>query len=137
MTTRTDDLLQLRPSIPTAQIHADMSSEEYFQNSTLRPLLRLQNDLIIAVFKNYIAKHKNVFHDLSLSRQLEYVENAINKDMKFRNSIKGMIIGQFTLEEYATYITNSSALNKRLMNLVKERLVSHIQLFMPDLAEAR
>ena len=47
--------------------------------------------------------------------------------MKFRNSIKGMLIALFTIEEYAVYIQNSSALNKRMMNIVKERLISNIQ----------
>lgn len=135
MNTRTDALLTIRPVIPTALIYEEMSTEERFQNGTLRPLLKLQNELIIAVFKNYITKHKNVFYELSLPKQLDYIENAIHKDMKFRNSIKGMIIGQFTIEEYGVYIENSSALNKRMMNLVKERLISHIQLFQPEMAK--
>ena len=133
--TRTHDLLHIRPTLPSTLIYDTMSSEERFQNTTLRPLLMLQNDLLIEVFKNYIAKHKIMFSDLSLPKQLDYIENAIQKDMKFRNSIKGMIIGQFTVEEYGIYIENSSALNKRMMNLVKERLISHIQLFEPNLAK--
>lgn len=135
MTNRTDALIQMRPIIPTALIYDSMSSEERFQNATLRPLLMLQNELLIEVFKNYIAKHKNVFYELSLPKQLDYIENAIHKDMKFRNSIKGMIIGQFTVEEFAIYIQNSSALNKRMMNLVKERFIGHIQLFEPQMAK--
>lgn len=134
MTNRTKDLVQMRPIIPSALIYKSMSSEERFQNATLRPLLVLQNELLIEVFKNYIAKHKNVFNELHLPKQLDYIENAIHKDMKFRNSIKGMIIGQFTVEEYGIYIQNSSALNKRMMNLVKERLISQIQLFAPQMA---
>ena len=59
---------------------------------------------------------------------MEYIERAIQKDIKFRNSLKGMIIGQFTVEEYRDYITNSSALNKRMMNMVVERLKDQIQL---------
>ena len=135
MNTRTDDLLHIRPILPTALIYDTMSSEERFQNTAIRPLLMLQNDLLIAVFKNYIAKHKNVFYELSLPKQLDYIENAIHKDMKFRNSVKGMIIGHFTVEEYGRYIENSSALNKRMMNLVKERFISHIQLFEPHMAK--
>ncbi len=135
MTNRSDDLIQMRPSIPTALVNDSMSSEERFQNATIRPLLMLQNDLLIEVFKNYIAKHKNVFYELSLPKQLDYIENAIYKDIKFRNSIKGMIIGQFTLEEYAVYIQNSSAMNKRIMNLVRERFIGHIQLFKPEIAQ--
>ena len=135
MNNRTQDLLNIRPALPSALIYDTMSTEERFQNKTLRPLLMFQNDLLIEVFKNYIAKHKNVFSELSLPKQLDYIENAIHKDMKFRNSIKGMIIGQFTIEEYAIYTENSSALNKRLMNLVKERFISQIQLFEPNMAK--
>lgn len=97
----------------------------------------MQHNLLVAVFKNYIAKRKNVFYDLNLPKQLSYIDNAIHKDMKFRNSVKGMIIGQFTVEEYELYIENSSALNKRMMNIVKERLIDSIQLFTkPDVLKA-
>ena len=81
-----------------------------------------------AVFRNYVRKHKNVFYDLSVEKRLDYIENAIHKDMKFRNSLKGIIIGHFTLVEYEKYIQKSSAVNKRMMNIVKERLKSNIQL---------
>lgn len=134
MTDRSTNLNQIRPIISSALIYDTMSDDERFQNVTLRPVIKLQNELFIEVFKNYVDKHKNVFYELSLSKQLDYIENAIHKDMKFRNSLKGMVIGQFTIEEYEIYIKNSSALNKRMMNLVKERLVDHIQLLAPKVA---
>ncbi|NNC44829.1 MAG: glyoxalase [Winogradskyella sp.] len=132
MTSRSPYLLGIRPHIESAKIYDTMSDEESFQNKTLRPIIKLQNDLIVAVFTNYIVKHKNVFYELSQQRQLDYIENAIHKDMKFRNSVKGMIIGQFTVEEFVLYTKNSSALNKRIMNIVKERLVSNLQLFQNE-----
>jgi len=134
MTDRSTNLNQIRPVISSALIYDTMSDDERFQNVTLRPVIKLQNELFIEVFKNYVSKHKNVFYELSLSKQLDYIENAIHKDMKFRNSLKGMVIGQFTIEEYEIYIKNSSDLNKRMMNLVKERLVDHIQLLAPKVA---
>ena len=106
-----------------------MSAEERFQNLVLRPVIQLQHELLIAAFRNYITKHKNVFFELSLEKRIDYIENAIHKNMKFRNSLKGMVIGMFTIEEYQVYIQNSSALNKRMMNIVKERYLSHLQLF--------
>lgn len=128
METRDEVLLELRPTIVSAKVTTGMSSDEIFQNTTLRPVIKLQNDLLLAAFKNYASKHKNVFYDLSIDKRLDYIENAIHKDMKFRNSLKGMVIGQFTLPEYERYIQNSSALNKRMMDLVKERIKSNIQL---------
>ncbi|HNQ26888.1 MAG TPA: glyoxalase [Aquaticitalea sp.] len=136
MPIRTTVLLNIRPEIAEALLSENMSAEERFQNITIRPILKLQHELLIDVFKNYIAKHKNVFYELSLPKQLDYIENAIHKDMKFRNSLKGMIIGQFTIEEYSAYTQNSSALNKRIMNMVKASFIDHLQVFMPNLAKA-
>ncbi|HAT65575.1 MAG TPA: glyoxalase, partial [Flavobacteriaceae bacterium] len=89
METRDEVLLSLRPTIVSAKITSEMSADEIFQNQTLRPVTKLQNDLLLAVFKNYVAKHKNVFYDLTIEKRLDYIENAIHKDMKFRNSLKG------------------------------------------------
>lgn len=124
-------LLQIRPEISKATVSENMRPDEKFQNRTLRPVIKLQNDLLLEAFRNYIQKHKNVFQDMTVDRKMLYIENAIQKDIKFRNSLKGMVIGQFTIEEYRIYITNSSALNKRMMNLVKERIQDGIQLLDP------
>lgn len=106
-----------------------MSPDEFFQNATLRPIIKLQNELLIAAFRNYITKHKGGFYELSLEKKMDFIENAIQKDIKFRNALKGMVIGQFTVEEYENYIKNSSALNKRMMNMVIERLKDQVLLF--------
>lgn len=132
MNNRSSDLVKIRPDIKTSQINDRMSDEERFQNETLRPILKLQNDLFLLVFKNYIRKHKNVFLDLSYERQMAYIENAVQKDIKFRNALKGMVIGLFSLEEYQTYIQNSSALNKRMMNMLIERLKNQLQLLSEE-----
>ncbi|MEL6304858.1 MAG: glyoxalase [Bacteroidota bacterium] len=134
MDSRSTTLKEIRPEIPQAKIHDNMSAEERFQNETLRPIIKLQNDLLIEVFKNYVRKHKGAFYELGLERRLEYIEKSIQKDIKFRNSLKGILIGQFTIEEYRNYITNSSRLNKRMMNMVIERLKSQIQLLEEVLA---
>ncbi|WP_029036846.1 hypothetical protein [Salinimicrobium xinjiangense] len=131
MNTRDENLLRLRPQIKSAVISSATLPDEKFQNRTLRPVIKLQNDLLLEAFKNYVQKHKNVFFEMSVEKRIHYIENAIQKDIKFRNSLKGMIIGQFTIEEYQFYITNSSALNKRMMNLVVERIQSNIQLLDP------
>ena len=107
----------------------ESTTEESFQNKVLRPILKLQNDLFVASFENYITKNKKDFYGLSTEKKLLLVENSIQKDIKFRNALKGIVIGLFTLEEYQTYIQNSSNLNKRMMNMLIERLKSQIQLF--------
>ncbi|KRD10515.1 glyoxalase [Flavobacterium sp. Root901] len=110
-------------------VSAQSSPDEIFQNQTIRPILKLQNDLFIAVFINYVNKNKADFYSYSVEKKLQTIENSIQKDIKFRNSLKGIVMALFTTEEYETYIQNSSSLNKRMMNLLIERLKSQVQLF--------
>jgi hypothetical protein len=110
-------------------VTSESSSDEIFQNQVLRPILKLQNDLFIDVFRNYISKYKNDFYSYPVEKKLAYIENSIQKDIKFRNSLKGIVIGLFTIQEYDVYIKNSSSLNKRMMNMLIERLKNQVQLF--------
>ena len=105
------------------------STEELFQNEVLRPILKLQNDLFVASFMNHLTKNKIDFNTHSIEKKLVIIENAIQKDIKFRNALKGLIIGLFTTIEYSIYKKNSSSLNKRMMGMLIERLKSQVQLF--------
>ena len=127
MKTKDEALLELRKSA-TGIINEDSSAEERFQNQTLRPILKVQNELLLEVFINYAKVQKGVFFELSISKKQLYIENALQKDLKFSNSLKGMIIGLFTIAEYKEYSLNNSNINKRIGNLLMERFKSQMQL---------
>lgn len=110
-------------------VNNQSSADENFQNQTLRPILKLQNDLFVQVFINHISAYKNDFHNYSTQQKFKSIENAIHKDIKFKNLLIGIVIGQFTIDEYSAYIKNYSSLNKRMMNMLIERLKSQIEIF--------
>jgi len=129
MNGRHNDLLKIRPKIKKVKDLPNMSDDERFQNKTIRPILKLQNPLFILVFKNYIEKRKKVFYDLSLDEKMIYIESSIVKDQNFHNSLKGIIIGHFTVAEYRQYILHFSSLNKRMINMLIKRLQNQIEVF--------
>lgn len=110
-------------------VNSQSSADEFFQNQTLRPILKLQNDLFIDVIKNYISKSKTDFYSFTIEKKMQFIEHSIQRDIKFRNSLKGMVIALFTIDEYSRYIQNSSDLNKRMMSMLIERLKNQVQLF--------
>ena len=110
MNDRPNDLIKIRP-ILNLKKSSQISDEESFQNDTLRPIIKLQSPLLIETYKNYIDKHKNVFYDLSNEKKLDYIENSLNKNQKFRNLLKGMITGLFTVEEYLGIIVTGVELS--------------------------
>jgi len=128
MNDRPNDIIKIRPVLNLKK-SSQITDEESFQNDTLRPIIKLQSPVLIETYRNYIIKHKNVFYELSNEKKLDYIENSINKNQKFRNLLKGMIIGLFTIKEYHIYKKNSSSLNKRMMNIVLKRLQDNFQNF--------
>lgn len=128
MSTRDLSLKSIRIDSISNVVNSEMSSDEYFQNTVLRPIIKFQNDLLIAAFLNFCNTYKNVFFELSVENKISYIENALIKDRAFRNTLKDMIVGLFTVDEYTIYSSNASALNKRIIGIVKERLISHVQL---------
>ena len=128
MKSRDSYLKSLRPDILTKNINADMSSEEYFQNTVLRPIIKFQNDLLISVFLQFCKKYKNIFFDLSTEKKVLYIESVITKDSKLKASFRNLIIGLFSIDEYYEYLKNASALNKRMTGIIKERLISNVLL---------
>ncbi|MEY2669796.1 MAG: hypothetical protein RLZZ577_112 [Bacteroidota bacterium] len=109
-------------------IDSQSSLEEYFQNTTLRPILKLQNDLILSAFQIYIVQNKIPFEIYSTDKKNTVIENAILKDVKFQNLLKGFAIGLFTADEFTLYSGASSSLNKRIRSMLIERLQSQLQL---------
>jgi len=129
MTSRDDQLLKMRPEIAKAKILPGTSDEEKFQNEVLRPIAKLQNDVLVEVFKHYIIQRKNVFHTLGSTDKMDYMANAINKDSKLKKFIRGIFVGLFTLEELDYYQAQPSKINRRMHNLIRERLQSQVQVF--------
>ena len=108
-------------------LSSELTTEEFFQNQTLRPILKLQNDLLISIFKNYIAKSKTDFNNLKLDKKLEFVEKSIQRDNNFRNIVLGITIGLFTTTEIQIYYqTEPTLLPTILCKIVTKNLSINI-----------
>ena len=103
-----------------------ISAEENFQNEFLRPILKEQNDLLIAIFKQYLVKHKIQFAKYSPEDQANYIENTIKKDAQLRNYFVGTIIGRLSVENYQDFVSMETELNRRIITMLVKRLQSQI-----------
>ena len=116
-------LLSLRPVVST--IPASGNAEN-FQNLTLRPILKLQNGLLIRVFREYIHQRKNVFYKLNEPDQRTYISKSVKQDQKFQQLLKGIIIGHFTDQEFDQFSSNEQEISRRLSNLLEQRFLSNL-----------
>lgn len=115
-------LKALRPSIPSIDLEASSSVAERFQQKTLRPLLKFQNDLLVAAFETYAKAKKGVFFTLSGTERASYIEKCFRSDPNLRHFYMGMLVGHFTQEEYQSYLSGEKEIRKRALDLLIQRL---------------
>jgi hypothetical protein len=118
--------LDLRESLNIVNSETTTSAET-FQNKTLRPILKLQNDLYLSMFINYALRQKADFSSLSVSKKQMFIEQSIQKDAVLKNTFIGIAIGMFTLEELELYQSDSKVFNKRIITMLIERLKSQVK----------
>jgi len=119
-----EDKASIRPAIKNIGSMENKNPAERFQNITLRPVIKLQHELLIAFFQNYLKKKKIDFSGLSELQKNEVISKAFKNDNLFKTEIRGLVIGHFTLEEYNMYQTIAADSNKRIMAMIEQRLQS-------------
>lgn len=100
----------------------NMSEAEVFQNKTLRPIIKMQHNLLIVFFKSYLKKRKIDFFCLTAQKKRSRVKAILQKTSILKNLNLGLIIGDFSMEEYAFYDENSSELNRRILQIIAQRI---------------
>jgi len=112
-----DKKLSIRPVL---NLKATMDDED-FQNRTLRPVLKLQHDLILLLFISFCDKQKiDIYKDGKKFNSI--INTHIKKNMVLKNQYLGLIIGQFTADEFKVYLENKSEFNKRIITMIVQRL---------------
>ena len=107
-------------------MNPSITPAESFQNEVLRPILKSQNELLIAMFRHQVNKRKTNFDHFSPEDQFKYIEQTIRKDLNFRSLLLGTIIGRLTTEQYEVYCPQEEELNRRTINMLIQRLQSQL-----------
>ncbi len=106
---------------PVLNLNFDSEQEE-FQNKTLRPILKLQHHLVLVMFICFCKKQKLDIFDAKSEDFLNKVITIIKKNIVLRNQLLGIIIGHFTQEEFSIYKEKDSEYNKRILNMIGQRI---------------
>ena len=124
-----DTKLSIRPIILSTDLTSRMSPEEAFQNITIRPIIKLQHNLLIEIMKTHINSNMD-FTSLPAKDRISLIENIFSNNITFKNKINFLIIGLFTVDEFSQYLKFEKDLNKRITSIIKQRILSCIHLFI-------
>ena len=122
MENRSEELLALRPLL-----FLDGGNEkplEKFQNQVLRPILKYQHELWALDLKQtqFFLQIKEKRWNGAEFRQA--IQSGISRSPDLKNRYFGMVTGLMTSDEYSFYLTNRTELNKRIISMVIDRILS-------------
>ncbi|WP_412068706.1 hypothetical protein [Rubrivirga sp. IMCC43871] len=121
MTDRDAALLALRPTIPTEP--ADTPAEA-FLHRTLRPVLKLQNDALLAVVADTIRRQVPGFAGFDPADQRARLAQRMKQDARLGRVVLGLVLGVLTADERAFALANGAEVRRRIAGLAAERVVS-------------
>jgi len=117
-----DSLIQLRPSIPSIKENGYITPVEHFQNTTLRPILKQQNEIILSIYSSFIDKNRHIYNLLTFEQKEHFIRQSLQKDIILKNILLGSVLSIFTIKEYNEFITQEKELKKRINEMLIQRL---------------
>jgi hypothetical protein len=112
---------KVRPVLPAAILNGIVTPEEEFQNKVLRPIIKMQSDLLMAHVSAQLKALKIDWDQLMPIKRKDTLTALLTKDQLFKSEIVGIVIGQLEVAEYQTYRAHHKELNKRITQMVLNR----------------
>ena len=82
---------KVRPKLPSSLTDGELKEEELFQNMVLRPVIKMQHDVLILRVRSYFTSKKVIFHLMDTRKRTMAIEQAFLGDNAFKKEIQGLI----------------------------------------------
>ena len=117
---------KVRPKLPDALTEGELKEEELFQNMVLRPVIKMQHDLLIMRVKSHFRSKRILFNLMDNKKRTEAIIQAFQSDNNLKKEIQGMITGQLSLAEFQLYLISERSFNKRIIQMVRNRMIDSL-----------
>lgn len=116
-----EELKEMRPLISSV-LTENSKPIEVFQNEVLRPVIKMQHEIILAYIRS-IEQFKVVIS--KKGSRLDFhsrVHTFISKQQDIKNHLTGMILGMLTEQEFSFYREHQNDINKRINQMISQRI---------------
>ncbi len=124
MQNRSELLKKIRPTITVD--NSKSTDFETFQSVSLRPILKLQNEIIISLINNYLSENKIEVKNLTDNKKKERIDEIVKGNLQLKTILLGVVIANFTTDELTFYYANKKEVVKRTITMLLERITSQL-----------
>lgn len=116
-------LVALRPHV-VADVDRAATPAEAFLHRTLRPVLKLQNDVLLALVAAHIGGLVKGFEGFAPDDRRERLTALLRTDSRLKRMLLGVVWGALTADELAFALAHEADVRRRVVALVAERVAS-------------
>ena len=124
--TRDKQVVNLRQIITTINSELVKSDQEKFQNEVIRPIIKFQHELIVKIFNSYLQIKNIDLASMSPENRIAKITSVFQNDRSLIIELKCIVVAYFTTSEYERYTSMKSEVNKRIIQIMRERILSVI-----------
>ncbi len=107
-------------------VNSKTTAIEKFQNEVIRPIIKMQHQLLVQLFINYLKNRKVDFDFYSIDKKVSKIQSILKTDLMFKTLVLGCIIGQFSVDELKYYLAKAPEFNKRINRMIMQRLMNSV-----------
>lgn len=111
----------VRPSLSDKIMQGVSSADEAFQNKVLRPIIKMQSDLLMGHIRAQMDLLKLDWKNFDSVKRRQTLTALLTKDQLFKRELVGMVIGRFEPAEHEMYFGMRNELNKRITQIILNR----------------
>ena len=99
---------------------------EEFQNGVLRPILKMKNEALMNEFENYLCAKELKYVHLNEMELGKFVLELLKTNFKLFERLTLIILEELKKEEKKLFLKHKKELNKRLKEMLGQRLASNL-----------
>lgn len=125
MTVRDAALLAMRPSValgPEAPDPATLDAPAQLLHQTLRPVLKLQNETLLALVARSVRARTAAFPGFAPDDQRRHLDALVRRDQRLQRLLLGVVIGHLTADELSRWLGHDLEMRRRTVALLAERV---------------
>lgn len=122
-------LLALRPAIDLgadAPDPASLDAPARLLHATLRPVLKLQNETLLALVGRAVAARAAAFPVFDPADQRAHLDRLVRSDPRLQRLLLGVVIGMLTQDELTEFQRREAEMRRRVVALLAERVTSQV-----------
>ncbi|GAB2964046.1 hypothetical protein GCM10027048_36690 [Hymenobacter coalescens] len=116
-------LLGLRPAV-SAAVSPGASPPDQLLHGALRPILKLHNERLLQLVADFARDYRLPLATAAPADQQRLLEDLLRRNARLQHTLTGLVTALFTEGEYALYRAHRAEMNRRLLELTRQRVAS-------------